>query len=115
MGARSASEGFRPASLARASGSHSRPQLDNDQMTCPWNPAMPSHLRSLLVLVLTLAVLSSAVAWQAASTKTESADEVLPVLREGGPRYYKGNLHTHSFWSDGDDFPEMIADWYRRH
>jgi hypothetical protein len=30
-------------------------------------------------------------------------------------RYWKGNLHTHSFWSDGDDFPEMIADWYKQH
>ncbi|MCC9602549.1 hypothetical protein LOC67_18515 [Stieleria sp. JC731] len=29
------------------------------------------------------------------------------------PRYWKGNLHTHSLWSDGDQFPEMIADWYR--
>jgi hypothetical protein len=27
--------------------------------------------------------------------------------------WYKGNLHTHSLWSDGDDFPEMIVDWYR--
>lgn len=30
-------------------------------------------------------------------------------------RWYKGNLHTHSLWSDGDDFPEMIAQWYREH
>lgn len=29
------------------------------------------------------------------------------------PRWWKGNLHTHSLWSDGDQFPEMIADWYR--
>ena len=29
------------------------------------------------------------------------------------PRWWKGNLHTHSLWSDGDDYPEMIADWYR--
>lgn len=29
------------------------------------------------------------------------------------PGWYKGNLHTHSFWSDGNDFPEMISDWYR--
>lgn len=28
------------------------------------------------------------------------------------PKYWKGNLHTHSLWSDGDEFPEMIADWY---
>jgi len=30
------------------------------------------------------------------------------------PRYWKGNLHTHSLWSDGNDFPEMIALWYRQ-
>lgn len=28
-------------------------------------------------------------------------------------RYYKGNLHTHSYWSDGDEFPEMIMEWYK--
>ena len=28
-------------------------------------------------------------------------------------RWWKGNLHTHSFWSDGDDFPEMITEWYK--
>ncbi len=27
--------------------------------------------------------------------------------------WWKGNLHTHSLWSDGDDYPEMIVDWYR--
>src|SRR6185436_3019375 len=27
--------------------------------------------------------------------------------------WFKGNLHTHSFWSDGDDFPEMITEWYK--
>lgn len=31
------------------------------------------------------------------------------------PRWWKGNLHTHSLWSDGDDFPEMITDWYKEH
>lgn len=31
------------------------------------------------------------------------------------PRWWKGNLHTHSLWSDGDDFPEMAVDWYRQH
>lgn len=29
-------------------------------------------------------------------------------------QWYKGNLHTHSYWSDGDEFPEMIMDWYKR-
>lgn len=29
-------------------------------------------------------------------------------------QWWKGNLHTHSLWSDGDDFPEMVIDWYER-
>lgn len=29
--------------------------------------------------------------------------------------WYKGNLHTHSYWSDGDEYPEMIMDWYKTH
>jgi len=32
---------------------------------------------------------------------------------DGGPRWWRGNLHTHSLWSDGDDYPEMIAGWYK--
>ncbi|MFN3241050.1 MAG: PHP domain-containing protein [Planctomycetota bacterium] len=28
------------------------------------------------------------------------------------PRWYKGNLHTHTLWSDGNHFPEMVVDWY---
>lgn len=30
-----------------------------------------------------------------------------------GKSWYRGNLHTHSLWSDGDDYLEMIALWYR--
>jgi hypothetical protein len=39
------------------------------------------------------------------------ADEAVP--ENPVPRWWKGNLHTHSLWSDGDDFPEMIAERYR--
>ena len=35
----------------------------------------------------------------------------LPIFEEA--RWWKGNLHMHSFWSDGADFPEMIADGYK--
>ena len=28
-------------------------------------------------------------------------------------QWFKGNLHTHSYWSDGDEYPEMIMDWYK--
>ncbi len=30
-------------------------------------------------------------------------------------RWFKGNTHTHSLWSDGNDYPEMIMDWYKSH
>ncbi len=32
-----------------------------------------------------------------------------------GYYWWKGNLHTHSLWSDGDQFPEVIVDWYVQH
>ena len=38
------------------------------------------------------------------------------VLRsDQSQHWYRGNMHTHSLWSDGDDYPEMIATWYRDH
>ncbi len=40
----------------------------------------------------------------------------LGLAQEGSPapRWFKGNLHAHSLWSDGDDYPEMVADRYRQ-
>ncbi len=29
--------------------------------------------------------------------------------------WYKGNTHTHTLWSDGNEFPEMVVDWYQKH
>jgi len=37
------------------------------------------------------------------------------VLAAGSQHWWKGNLHTHSLWSDGDDFPEPIIEWYKNH
>ncbi len=39
-----------------------------------------------------------------------SSPDEQQVQKKGN--WYRGNLHTHSFWSDGDDFPEMIVKWY---
>jgi hypothetical protein len=76
---------------------------------------MPRKIRSLLVSLLAFGVLSAAAAWQAGRSEPEPPSGLLPVLQADGARWWKGNLHTHSLWSDGDDFPEMIADWYKRH
>src|ERR1051325_8633548 len=37
------------------------------------------------------------------------------VVAQPAPRWWKGNLHTHTLWSDGDDYPEMVVDWYKSH
>ena len=56
----------------------------------------------LLLLIMTIAVCSN----------SGSAQE-FELKANGKLRWMKGNMHTHSLWSDGDDFPETIASWYR--
>lgn len=56
---------------------------------------MPTNGRVLAAVALCVAAATSA-----------------PAADDAAPRWYKGNLHTHSLWSDGNDFPEMICDWY---
>src|SRR5688572_12554825 len=74
---------------------------------------MTSPLRSLILAGCATAVLLIAVAVHRAEKPTAD-DPGLPPLTPSAPQYWKGNLHTHSLWSDGDDFPDMIADWYKR-
>jgi len=33
----------------------------------------------------------------------------------GTVRWFKGDTHVHSRWSDGRDFPEVVAQWYKDH
>src|SRR6185503_12379695 len=66
-------------------------------------PDMSSQSRALFVLtlstVLGFTMISGGPAASAGAAK----------------RWYKGNTHTHSLWSDGDGAPEHIADWYKSH
>ncbi|MGL4551085.1 MAG: hypothetical protein ACRC33_07850 [Gemmataceae bacterium] len=67
-------------------------------------------MRALLLGLLSLGVIAAAVAWQGADGgAAERPADAVPVVK-----WYKGNLHTHTLWSDGDDFPEMVADRYRQ-
>jgi hypothetical protein len=76
---------------------------------------MLPKVRSAVLFLFALGTLAAVAARQTRQPSTDPPAEVVPALRPGGPRFFKGNLHTHSLWSDGDDFPEMIADWYKRH
>lgn len=37
------------------------------------------------------------------------------IAQKPAVKWYKGNTHTHSLWSDGDDYPEMIMHYYKSH
>lgn len=43
-----------------------------------------------------------------------SAGQISAAEENTPLRWWKGNTHTHSWWSDGDAPPEVIADWYKR-
>ncbi len=38
---------------------------------------------------------------------------ILAVSCREETSFYKGNLHAHSYWSDGDHYPEMAMEWYK--
>ncbi len=69
-----------------------------------------------LAALVAAAVVAVTVVYSAAQKPAEPTPAAPAKAPAGdGPRYWKGNLHTHSLWSDGDDYPEMIADWYKAH
>ncbi len=70
-------------------------------------PAPPDVLMTLSLSRFILICAGVLLACDSLPAQTDSLDTT--------PRWWKGNIHTHSLWSDGNDFPEMIADWYRTH
>ncbi len=78
---------------------------------------MSSVSRSIFIGLTTLVIFALALSFDRPETLPASPSaglEPAPPPAVASP-YWKGNLHTHSLWSDGDDFPEMIVDWYKRH
>jgi len=69
-------------------------------------------MRSAILAIVT-SVVALAVCIAALSSGAPVAAETLKA--DDDARWYRGNLHTHSHWSDGDDYLEMIALWYREH
>jgi len=49
----------------------------------------------------------------AAAMATAMADRLCADSAAPAKRWYKGNLHMHSFWSDGRAFPEQALNWYK--
>jgi hypothetical protein len=74
---------------------------------------MTAHrCRPLLLTILVVIVLAAGLMLNGRTTAPANAQ----TLQAAGPlKWYRGNLHTHSLWSDGDDYLEAIALWYREH
>ena len=75
---------------------------------------MSRHWRWCCAAFLT-AMVSLTCLWnqQPSSVSLVSGSTVLAA--NNAESWYRGNLHTHSLWSDGDEYLEMIAIWYRDH
>ncbi len=69
---------------------------------------MARTMKTILAVLSTCAVLGCATAPAPIATTTG----VATAAPQTG---WRGNLHTHSLWSDGIDYPEMIVAWYRDH
>ncbi len=70
------------------------------------------HSSRRLLTGIGSAVLLGVLLWF--SSRSSHAPVVAATLEAGGTaKWYRGNIHTHSLWSDGDDYPEMIAKWYK--
>ena len=61
----------------------------------------------LLLVILSVTVIST--------VDSITAGEPVHLKADNGYRWLRGNMHTHSLWSDGNDYPEMIAKWYLEH
>jgi len=68
-------------------------------------------MRRKIVVPIVMVVLSLAIYLPGNFTLSQGEKNAGAV----GAIYWKGNLHTHSLWSDGNDYPDMIADWYKTH
>jgi hypothetical protein len=61
--------------------------------------------RTIAWLLLSISLIATTPAWATATAGADSAEL----------HWWKGNLHTHTFWSDGDQFPELVVQWYKDH
>ena len=65
--------------------------------------------------IILLFVLVISIPSLAQNSATETRQNLDGASFTGEERWWRGNTHSHSWWSDGDAPPELIADWYKEH
>ena len=69
---------------------------------------MPRQSILLLMVVLPIALVALGLRSAPAPVQADT------LAASDQLRWYRGNMHTHSHWSDGDDYLESIAAWYQQ-
>jgi len=62
------------------------------------------HFITIIILLLLLGFVAKTADISKSSTSPSHTDEA---------RWWKGNIHTHTLWSDGNHYPENIVDHYK--
>jgi hypothetical protein len=70
-----------------------------------------NSFRKLSISVVMLVIIASALLLNIQTNSSSAEAETLQATPE--LKWYRGNMHTHSLWSDGDDYLEMIGAWYK--
>ena len=69
---------------------------------------MPRQALLLLIVAILLAFAGMGLMSPVATVQADT------LAAAGDLHWYRGNMHTHSHWSDGDDYLESIAVWYQK-
>jgi hypothetical protein len=77
---------------------------------------MSPRLAPFVKTLACLAALAACAAVYRKDSRAKDPNEGAIVLAEtDGLKWRRGNLHTHTHWSDGDHYLEMVALWYKEH
>lgn len=77
---------------------------------------MPLRLDRVAKKLFCLCALATCAAWFRNVTPADEAENGETILTESESlKWRRGNLHTHTHWSDGDHYLEMVGLWYKEH
>jgi hypothetical protein len=88
-------------------------------MATPRSLRSPKRTRSACAGLIAVAICGVLLAFdfsqKPGADSRAQAGQASRLASDGKLRWYRGNLHTHSMWSDGDDYLEMVGLWYKDH
>jgi hypothetical protein len=73
----------------------------------------PARSSAALAGFLVLPIVAAALALTGRAVVPAPRQPATKLVADDEMRWFKGNVHTHSHWSDGNDYLESIALWYR--